>query len=262
MYAEEKEFFELWRTEIIEMFHAWFSQNKTDPPAVEFTDVNLWAKEKSIPWSPQDIVTVTTILAKLRGQLRPLRFNEYELDEFRVGSCRYIVPTEWRGEVLKSWRRVANRSIPWKDCLTDIWRLGALALCAEGRNAALYRVIDLSKNIESGETIEFLEMLERTLCPWISSLEGELRFGIELVNTDIYTEQIDILQGQTIWRICLEEREDALRIFELAVRATLARQEEIPIQRIGWIVPMEGVIAHIDLPESWHSNVQTHILKI
>ncbi len=262
VYAEEKEFFELWRTEIIEMFHAWFAQTKTDPPAVEFADVNAWAKEKSIPWSPQDIVTVTTILAKLRGQLRPLRFNEYELEEFRVGSCRYIVPTEWRGEVLKSWRKVTNRSVHWKDCLVDIWRLGALALCAEGRNAALYRVIDLSKNIESGETIEFLEMLERTLCPWISSLEGEMRFGIELANTDIYTEQIDILQGQTIWRICLEEREDALRIFELAVRATLARQESIPIQKIGWIVPMEGVIATIELPDSWHSNVETYILKV
>lgn len=260
VYAEEREFFEQWRTEIIEMFHAWFSQQKADPPAVEYSAVDAWATEKQIPWSPQDKVIVTTVLAKLRGQLRPLRFNEYELDEFRVGSCRYIVPTEWRGEVLKSWRRVSNKQVPWKDCLVDLWRLGALALCAEGRNAALYRVVELSQQIDSGETIEFLEMLERTLSPWISSLEGDLRFGIELVNTDIYTDQIDILQGQTIWRICLEEREDALRIFELAVRATLARQEGIPVQKVGWILPLEGLITHIDLPDSWHSNVESYIL--
>jgi hypothetical protein len=258
IYAEEKEFFELWRSEMIEMLHFWFAENKPDPTPVEYSSVAAWAESKGLTWAPSDIVTATIILAKLRGQLRPLRFDGYDLNDFRVGSARYIVPTEWRCGALRSWKRVTNRELKWEDVLIDIWRLGALSLCAEGRNVSLYKVNELSKNIMSQEIVDFFRILEKSLAPWVASLsEGTIQFGVELLNQQIYTEQIDFIQGSCLWRICMEPKEDALKIFEQAARATLAREEGIEINQIGWILPLEGKIVQINLLSKWHRDVKT-----
>ena len=217
-----------------------------------------WAESKGLTWAPSDIVTGTIILAKLRGQLRPLRFDGYDLNDFRVGSARYIVPTEWRCGALRSWKRVTNRELKWEDVLIDIWRLGALSLCAEGRNVSLYKVNELSKNIMSEEIVDFFRILEKSLAPWVASLsEGTIQFGVELLNQQIYTEQIDFIQGSCLWRICMEPKEDALKIFEQAARATLAREEGIEINQIGWILPLEGKIVQINLLSKWHRDVKT-----
>ena len=56
-----------------------------------------------------------------------------------------MVPTEWRAGALQSWRRVSDRTLSWNDVIIDLWRLGGLSLCAEGRNAALFRVIEMSQ---------------------------------------------------------------------------------------------------------------------
>jgi len=258
VYAEEREFFEQWRSEVTEMLHTWFSQTEVEPQAVEFYAVKEWAEKKNLFWSTQDIVKATTLLAKLRGQLRPLRFDSYDLNDFRIGSARYIVPTEWRAETLRSWKRVSNRQLHWKDVLVDIWRLGALTLCAEGRNAALYRVIEMSQHLLTTEMIEFFQILETSLGPWISQQQGDgIQFGIELATPDFFTEQLDIVSGGILWRICTEAKQDALTVLELAVRGSLARQEGVPIKAVGWLHPLEGTIVKVPLPEVWDTNVKS-----
>lgn len=256
VYAEEREFFEQWRSEVTEMLYAWFHQTNIEPPAVEFYAVKEWAEKKNLFWTTQDIVKATTLLAKLRGQLRPLRFDAYDLNEFRIGSARYIVPTEWRAETLRSWRRVSNRKLPWKEVLVDLWRLGALSLCAEGRNAALYRVIEMSHHLLTPEMYEFLETLELRIGPWIAQQGEGIQFGIELANQEFFTEQLDIVSNGVLWRLCTEAKQDALNILELAVRGSLARQEGLGIKAVGWIHPLEGSVIRLPLPESWDADVQ------
>lgn len=257
VYAEEREFFEQWSSEIREMLHVWFGERDGDDlRAVEFGAVQAWAAKKNLYWTTQDIVKATTLLAKLRGQLRPLRFVEYDLNEFRIGSARYIVPTEWRAETLKSWRRVCSRDLDWHDVIVDLWRLGALTLCAEGRNAALYRVIEMSQQLLKPEIIDFLEQLEYSVGPWLAEQGGDIQFGLELANQELFTDQLDIVSNGVFWRICVEGKMDALQILELAVRGSLARIDGIPLRAVGWIHPIDGSVVRLGLNEDWDQDVQ------
>ncbi len=259
VYAEEREFFDMWQSEVREMLHDWFAAAATreeELPAVEFHAVKAWAERKNLFWTTQDIVKATTLLAKLRGQLRPLRFMDYDLNEFRIGSARYIVPTEWRAETLRSWRRVCSRGLDWHEVIVDLWRLGALTLCAEGRNAALYRVIEMSEHLLKPEIIEFLEQLEYSLGPWLAEQGGEIQFGLELANQDLFTEQLDIVANGVFWRICVEGKMDALQILEVAVRGSLARSEGIALRAVGWIHPLDGSVVHLELTESWDADAR------
>jgi len=261
VYAEEREFFETWRTEVLEMLHVWFGTTQSEPLAVEYHAVKAWADGKNLFWSVQDIVKATTLLAKLRGQLRPLRFDSYDLNEFRIGSSRYMVPTEWRAETLRSWRRVSNVALGWREVLVDLWRLGALSLCAEGRNAALYRVQEMSEYLLGLELAEFLEELEMSLAPWLTGRAMDTQFGLEVVMNDLYVDQLDLIENGVFWRICTEASMGALQILELAVRASLVRKEGIPLHGVGWILPLEGTIVQIDLPEQWDVDV-SKILEV
>jgi len=256
VYAEEREFFEQWQSEVREMLHHWFADAEDELPTVEFHAVKAWAEQKNLFWSTQDIVKATTLLAKLRGQLRPLRFIDYDLNEFRIGSVRYIVPTEWRAETLRSWRRVSNRDLDWHDVIVDLWRLGALTLCAEGRNAALYRVIEMSEYLLKPEIIEFLEQLEYTLGPWLAEQSGEIQFGLELADQELFADQLDLVANGVFWRICVEGKMDALQVLELAVRGSLARAEGVPLQAVGWIHPLDGTVVRLQLTDSWDQDVR------
>ena len=48
---------------------------------------------------------------------------------------------------------------------------------------------------------------------------------------------------------------DAVAILELAVRTSLARGEGIPLKSVGWMLPLEGTLVQIDLPEQWDRDV-------
>lgn len=257
VYAEEREFFDLWREEFIEMFHAFFEKVLDTMPPVEFHMVKAWAIRKNLNWSVEELIKATTLLAKLRGQLRPLRFEKYDLNEFRIGFSRYVVPTESRADVLRSWKRVSDRGLGWREILPDIWRLGALELCAEGRNAAMYRVIEMSAHLDS--VIEYLEMVEGAMAPWITHASASAtQFGIELTNQDIFTDTLDILSGETLWEIhSATSAPDALSILELAVRGSLARKEGLNmIRSVGWIQPLDGTITRIQIDDTWDKCVE------
>jgi len=256
VYAEEREFFEAWRTEIIEIVHTWFRATGSELPAVEYSAVAEWSDRHGLGWTVQEIVKATTLLAKLRGQLRPLRFENYDLNDFHIGSARYMVPTEWRAGALQSWRRVGDRRLTWRDVIIDLWRLGGLSLCAEGRNAALFRVIEMSQYLLGEQLQEFLEDLDQRISAWLTTCEqGEPQFGIELASQEIFMEQLDFVNCGTFWHLCKSGGLDAVQILELAVRASFARQEGIAVAAVGWILPLEGTIVQIDLPEQWDNDV-------
>ena len=257
VYAEEREFFEAWQSEVIEMLYIWFGNALDSLPTVNFHDVKAWALRRGLEWSIEELIKATTLLAKLRGQLRPLRFEKYDLNEFRIGSARYVVPTESRADALKSWKRVSNRTLSWQEVLPDLWRLGALGLCAEGRNAALYRVIEMSEFLNQGEVSEFLESLEGAMAPWITRYTKDIQFGIELAAQNVFTDTLDLVAGGTFWKVCVDQKMDALSILELAVRGSLARGEGLAIQRVGWIQPLDGTIIHLEINDEWDRCVQT-----
>jgi hypothetical protein len=68
-------------------------------------------------------------------------------------------------------------------------------------------------------------------------------------------EQLDFVNCGTFWHICKGGGLDAVQILELAVRASFARQEGIAVAAVGWILPLEGTIVQIDLPEQWDNDV-------
>lgn len=53
-----------------------------------------WAAKRGLPWGQPELVAATRLIAKLRGQLRPLRFEKICLDDFTIGPTRVVVPTE------------------------------------------------------------------------------------------------------------------------------------------------------------------------
>jgi hypothetical protein len=78
---------------------------------------------------------------------------------------------------------------------------------------------------------------------------------------DLYVDQLDLIENGVFWRICTEASMGALQILELAVRASLVRKEGIPLHGVGWILPLEGTIVQIDLPEQWDVDV-SKILEV
>jgi hypothetical protein len=85
--------------------------------------------------------------------------------------------------------------------------------------------------------------------------QGEPQFGIELASQEIFMEQLDFVNCGTFWHLCKSGGLDAVQILELAVRASFARQEGIAVAAVGWILPLEGTIVQIDLPEQWDNDV-------
>ena len=57
-------------------------------PAVEYHQLDEYVKSKlrHLNWTVQDMTHALMIIAKIRGQLRPLRFYDYNINEF----CRKI----------------------------------------------------------------------------------------------------------------------------------------------------------------------------
>ena len=249
VFAEDLEFWSLWKEEIRAIMHEWNATPaaRKYPPPIEYSDLAIWAKARSIPWTPKDLVAVVEITGKLRGQIRPLRFETYTMDEFRIGPSRFVVPIQWRAEVLRSWRRIVDMRIPWQECLADIWRIGALPLVSSGRNVALYRATRMKERIEEPELRDYFTSLESAIAAWISK-EGAIEMNTIIQTADGYTEMIDMLGDTTAWKLGGTEKESTSDILCLAMAAAYA---EKPISAIGILMPLEGKVMCLTLPSSW-----------
>jgi hypothetical protein len=258
IFSEDREFWELWKDELYRLIEEKFNNDQAAkvPPPIDYATISEWAKEHNIFWSPQDILKATSLVAKIRGQLRPLRFIEYQFQEFVIAPARFVVPTELRGEILKSWRKIKTLSLPNNEILEDIWKLSTLPLVAEGRNGPLYRVAKMKEQFEDPEFLEYLVLLETTLNHWNSSMTGT-DVGFEVMMEGIQPETIDIVSEGVFWRIAGDEKEkyNSLKLLLLAMAAGFAQNQGVHVHSIGMIYPLEGRFVTLRLPRNWHTLV-------
>ena len=263
IFSEDKEFWSLWSSELRECIEEFLGgeENAKAPPSVDYATMDGWARRKGLAWEPKDLIRATSIVGKIRGQLRPIRFDSYSLDEFRIAPVRYVVPTEWRADVLRSWRRVSNTEMSWKECLVDMWKLGAMFLVTEGRNAALYRAQGMSSKLAEDSLHEFLECLEKRLNEWFASSSEIQVLGLseQFHYEDVFRECVDIHSDGCIWKIgsTVETQE----LLYLAMIAWFAGKEGIRITSIGIFLPLEGRFYKIVLPTDWFKKAELVLEK-
>jgi len=259
IFSEDKDFWETWRDELLTLIYKQFRGEEAAkvPPPVDYAMMMEWCSSLGLEWSPQQILSATSLVAKIRGQLRPLRFEQYDLNEFRIAPCRFSVPTELRGEILRSWRQVSNMDLLHTAILPDIWRIATLQLVGEGRNAPLYRVHSMSTYLDDPELLEYLTTLETSLESWMKHSD-DWQVGLEIQSEWVQPETIDLVAGGTFWKIAGDEKEriSSVKLLLLALTAGLAQKQGIHVHSIGMMYPLEGRCLTVRLPSGWSHSVE------
>ena len=258
IFAEDLEFFNNNKENIEFLVYHYFGgiPKGQDIPNIDYKMIENFAKYNDIIWSPQDIVYATNIVGKIRGQLRPLRFYNYDIKEFTIGPSRFVVPIQWRGEVLESWRKVVDLNVSWKDCLVDIWRIGALTMVAEGRNVAMYRAPRLKEHLKETDFIQFLECVERYTNIYISQ-ENLLATSLCIENEDDIQDSIDLQTEKSLINIG-NLRFDSAELLRLAIASSFFEEH---IENIGIFIPLDGKVFSLKLPKNI-KDISQHILHM
>jgi hypothetical protein len=247
IYSEDFEFWSSNKETIQTLVETYFGniEKGQDFPNVDYKMLESWAIENNIEWKPRDIVNTTTILGKIRGQLRPLRFHKFSIKEFTIGPSRFVVPIQWRGEVLESWRKLVNPNLHWSNCLVDIWRIGALSLVAEGRNVAMYRAPRIKQFLEDSQFQTFLSCVERYTNEWFTP-KNLFDISILLKQEDGLEEYFDFRTKYGLYSIG-GIRFDSAELLSLAIGSTFS--EEIT-ESVGIFIPLDGKTFTLKLPEN------------
>ena len=245
VFQEDRIFWEQYKEEFDLMVRHFFADTKRMQPA-DYGDVETWSKNRGLAWDQKELIEATSILAKLRGQIRPLRFESYSMDEFKIGPARCTVPTEYRVDVLRSWRRFVQSEIGWRDCLLDTWRLACLEQVAEGRHAGLFRAATMADYLPT--LVPFLEQLEMMLQEVVQTEDGSMDEEVT-VNPEVLPEGLsptgtDFLIGRRLIRVCGEKKPDMRMWSETWLTAYLFTACGLcrPIERIQILHPFHGII--------------------
>jgi hypothetical protein len=166
-------------------------------PAVEYHQLDEYIKSKlrHLNWSAQELSHAVMIIAKIRGQLRPLRHHGFDLNEFNFGLVRNSVPTELRPEVLGSWHKIIDKNNKTNAILGDIWRIASIKSVIEGRNIPLYQYNMILPYLFQEEQQEIVKAIENAIPLWMVSQENpsfNFQFeveGIRPIQFDIMTEK-------------------------------------------------------------------------
>ena len=264
IFSEDRAFWEKWRDELLTFVYTKFRGDEAAkvPPPIDYATTMEWCQSIGLDWSPQEILAATSLVAKIRGQLRPLRFTTYDLNEFTIAPCRFSVPTELRGEILQSWRQVSNLNVSSMDILTDIWRISTLSLVGDGRNAPLYRVNTMSAYLEDMELREYLQTVETSLEKWMGDLE-DWQVGLEIQSEYAQPEAIDLFAGGVFWKLAGDEKEriSSMKLLLLALAAGFAQKQGIRVHSIGMLYPLEGRCITVRLPIGWSDCVDLILQK-
>jgi hypothetical protein len=196
IYKEDIEFWELYEAELEHLVHKYLKHTQ-QMPAIEYHQLNEYVKMKlrHLTWSVQDLTQALMILAKIRGQLRPLRHHGFDLNEFKFGLVRNSVPTELRPEVLSSWHNILDKTKHTHDILGDIWRIASIKSVIEGRNIPLYQYNTIFKYLFQEEQQQIVKAIETAIPLWILTQETpSFNFVFEVENVksihfDIMTEK-------------------------------------------------------------------------
>jgi len=241
VFQEDIPVWEQYKGELTSLVRHFFSDTQRMQPA-DYGDIEAWSKTQGLEWTQKQLVEVTTLLAKLRGQIRPLRFEPYSIDEFKIGPTRCVVPSEYRVDCLRSWKRFVKSEVGWRDCLLDIWRLACLEQVAEGRHAGLYRVPMMVDHLE--HLLPFLERLELLYQGILQTSQDELLVNPEVLPTGLLPVGSDLLLGRTLVRICGEKQPDMRLWTELWLTAYVFTECGYcrPIEQIQFLHPLTGIV--------------------
>lgn len=258
IFNEDREFWEKWRDDLLTFLYTKFRGDEAAkvPPPIDYATTMEWCQSIGLSWSPQEILAATSLVAKIRGQLRPLRFETYDLNEFTIAPCRFSVPTELRGEILRSWRQVSDMNNTNSAILSDLWKISTLALVSEGRNAPLYRVHSMRNYLEDVDLLEYLTTLETALETWMTSYE-DWQVGLEIQSEHTQPETVDLFAGGVFWRMGGEDKErvNSMKLLQLAMTAGFAQKQGIQVHSIGMLYPLEGRCLTVRLPIGWCAMV-------
>ena len=192
IYKEDIEFWEAYEAELEHLVHH-FLKYTINMPAVEYHQLDEYVKTKlrHLNWTVQDMTHALMIIAKLRGQLRPLRHHGFDLNEFTFGVVQNSVPTELRPEVLGSWHKIIDKKEKTHDILGDIWRIASIKSVVEGRNIPLYQYKTVFPHLCKDNIVK---AIEATIPLWMvhESPSFNLLFeveGIRPIQFDIMTEK-------------------------------------------------------------------------
>jgi len=196
IYREDIEFWEMYEAELEHLVHK-FLKHTLKMPAVEYHELDEYIKAKlrHLNWTVQDLTHALMIIAKIRGQLRPMRHHGFDLNEFKFGVVRNSVPTELRIEVLGSWHKILDKTQKTHEILGDIWRISTIKSIIEGRNIPLYQYATILPHLFKDEQQNIVKVIEKALPLWIVSQENpSYNFlfeveGIRPIKFDIMTEK-------------------------------------------------------------------------
>jgi hypothetical protein len=196
IYREDMEFWEMYEAELEHLVHK-FLKYTPQMPALEYHQLDEYVKTKlrHLNWSVQDMSHALVIIAKIRGQLRPLRHHGFDLDEFNFGLVRNSIPTELRPEVLSSWHKIIDKTQKTHNILGDIWRIASIKSVIEGRNIPLYQYASILPHLFEQEQQDIVCAIERAIPLWIVTEENpSLNFlfeveGLNPIQFDIMTEK-------------------------------------------------------------------------
>ena len=204
IYKEDIEFWEFYEVELEHLVHK-FLKFTPQMPAVEYYQLQEYIKTKMphLEWSTQELSQALVIISKVRGQLRPLRYEGFDLNEFSFGCVRNSVPTELRPCVLKSWHRILDKKAKTHDIVIDLWRIASIKSVIEGRNIPLYQCQTIEKYLygEEGEEMHnIIKAIENAIPLWITSQENP-NFNFAFEAEGIRPIQFDILTDKCAYYI-------------------------------------------------------------
>jgi hypothetical protein len=196
IYKEDIEFWELYEAEMEHLVHK-FLKHTPQMPAIEYHQIDEYIKTKMrhLTWTSPELSHAVMIIAKIRGQLRPLRHAGFDLNEFSFGLVRNSVPTELRPDVLGSWHRIQNKTLQTHTILGDLWRIAAIKSVIEGRNIPLYQYAAVLPHLQEKEQQDIVKAIEVAVPMWIVTQDAptynfvfEVE-GIRQIRFDIMTEK-------------------------------------------------------------------------
>jgi hypothetical protein len=193
IYSEDIEFWELYEAEMEHLVHK-FLKHSPHMPAVEYYQVDEYVKLKlrHLQWSQDELSHAVMIIAKIRGQLRPLRHHGFDLNEFKFGLVRNSVPTELRPDVLGSWHKLIDKKNKTHTILGDIWRIASIKAVIEGRNIPLYQYGTINPRLLEDEQQQIVRAIETAIPLWIVSQESP-SFNFIFEVDEVRPIQFDIL---------------------------------------------------------------------
>jgi hypothetical protein len=196
VYKEDLAFWELYEAELEHMVHR-FLKHSYEMPALDYSQLQMYVCEKlpHLNWSVQDMSRAVVILAKIRGQLRPLRHAGFDLNEFAFGMVRNSVPTELRPDVLASWHRIQDPKQKTHEILGDLWKIATVRSVIEGRNIPLYQSPMVAPHLQETEQQNIVRAIETAIPLWVATQEKPTfhfmmeASGIRPIRFDMMTER-------------------------------------------------------------------------